>query len=109
MSRIVRELGKGTGIETKIEIILQANGRYIEKSTRYTFLFMFEWFQNKTQEFTSLKYHFERNFVYISIFKNGPKYAPMEVRFIFNFLCASFQVIGYEALKIQSQISIKAF
>ena len=27
------------------------------------------------------KYHFERNFVYISIFKNGPKYAPMVVRF----------------------------
>ena len=58
---------------------------------------------------TSFKYHFERNFVDISIFKNGPKYAPMVVRFIFNFLCASFQVVGYEALKIQSQISIKAF
>ena len=31
MSRVVRELGKGTGIETKIEIILQANGWYIAK------------------------------------------------------------------------------
>ena len=37
----------------------------------------------------------KRNFVYISIFKNGPKYAPMVVRFIF-----SFQVFKSVATKL---------
>ena len=64
--------------------------------------------QNKTQGFTSFKCHSERNFVYISIFKHWPKYAPMVVRFIFNFLWASPQVFGFETLKIQSHLSMKA-
>ena len=64
--------------------------------------------QNKTQGFISFKCHSERNFVYISIFKNGPKYAPTMVRFIFNFLWASSHVFGCETLKIQSHLSMKA-
>ena len=80
-----------------------------KKAQGTLFCSCFSGFRTRHKNSLLLNIILKETLFYISIFKNGPKYAPMVVRFIFNFPCASFQVVGYEALKIQSQISIKAF
>ena len=58
----------------------------MDNRIRYTFCSFFIAFRARHKASLLLDIIFERNFFYISIVKNGPKYAPMVVRFIFNFL-----------------------
>ena len=74
---------------------------YIENSISYTFPFMFQWFQRKTQILTSSDF--------ISFSRMGLSFAMCDDggTIYFHFFCSNFQLFDRETLRIQSQLSIK--
>ena len=85
---------------------------YIENSIRYTFPFMFWWFHCETQGFDSFDFISKETLFTVLFSRMGVGFAMSAdggtIFFLF-LLIASCQLFGRESLKIQSQISLKAF